>query len=57
MANPLNAAKQSAASLQCVADVNSGQDAATALIAHASGLQPDANNTGQLPQGERVGGK
>jgi len=51
--NPLNGAAQSAAPMQGLAASGSGQDAATALIAHAFGL--DASGAQALPQGKLVG--
>ncbi|MCF7731122.1 MAG: cadherin-like beta sandwich domain-containing protein [Akkermansiaceae bacterium] len=52
---PSGAAAQNTARPQGLTDTSSGQDAASALIAHAFGLYPDPNTAGQLPQGKRVG--
>jgi len=49
----LNAVTQSAATMQSLAAIGSGQDAASALIAHAFGL--DTPGAGALPQGKLVG--
>jgi len=51
--NPLNGAEQSAAPMQGLAASGTGQDAASALIAHAFGL--GAAGGGALPQGKLVG--
>ena len=52
---PSGATLPHAASLQSLTVTDSGQDAASALIAQAFGLRPDANNTAGIPQGKRVG--
>jgi len=50
----LNAVTSRAASVQSQAAIGTGQDAASALITRAFGL--DAPGTGALPQGKRAGG-
>jgi len=51
----LIAATPHAASVQSLAPIGSGQDAAAALIAYAFGLDAPGNGAQALPQGKRVG--